>query len=1457
MNKDTSTNKRLGPSTTTDKNNNHESIQPVKRPKKISYFQPVNRLTNTTTTAAIPSVAQVIKPIDPNTFNSIVNPVQEVSSTQKRLSASNNENKLGFLIPDQSSDDTSFDGVRWKESPKTTKLHRLDKIPSSPLKSIAKSTPSIVPKQSDESVNEQTSHVLSKYGIYDARNNVTKPVSKAHSDLSYQSHQTKHKNSQCTTRSKSCNNSSKPTSLSGTLRNWIDKFEHSPTPTNDATPITTATEATTPATTNIEDNLFSTNDNRSSYSDDPFSDDDSELVHALHKMTQAVPSSPIQESPTKKASPSPSSISSFSDSDDPFSDDDSELMAVIRQPTQNPPRSASTPISPIECKKACATSGPAISATQAQFTKSFQEGMKNFEQLQIEKPSYEQRDEPIVKLAYKRSSFKRYMITKIIEQTYGTPPKRQLILETIDGENEEKICRFIVRGEYSELEFEPKDIIHIIITEPSKPNLIDDHNNLLIWNPDILLSVTTIAQQIICPRKSVIQARYKFPAQSSIPIIVGEVTHRIFQECVISENWTREYMNQLMEEYVHDYLLAIFSIGPELANVKTEIEKHLPYLEEWFSKYYKKPLSKENYIDEDGTNKNKEQRVMFSVDEALDIEENIWSPMFGIKGKVDITVTAKLLNKNTQGKFLIPVEIKTGREYVTHQAQASLYSLLFKDRYDLEIMSFLLVYTKESLTKKGDINKNDLKVLINLRNRVSQYFKDNASSSLPPILQSATCDRCDMQEPCMTLNHLLEDGTKEHSGINEEKYHEITKHILDNERYKTFFKYWDEIIAQEEVMMSKTGKQLWTMTSAQREAKTGKCLGSMMVVNTKESPSDKVYEYTFAKSGSNALTTQLIPSDRIIISDEDGHFAIASGTIKTITKEHIVIVTKRRIIISKEAKLKHFNQRDNQVFQSALRETSHSQQEHITSSACSNKLFRLDLDEMFYGMGLARFNILNLFLRPEIGGDEKTRKLIVDLQEPTYSPNSWQVPQKKYFNVDQIMAFQKVFTTNDYSLILGMPGTGKTTVLAELIRILVGHGKTILLASYTNSAVDNILLKLLDLDPSISMVRIGHKSRVQKKLHAYIPDVETPITTYEQYLETYMNPPIVATTCLGINDLAFQLRPKFDYCIVDEASQVSLPINLGPLRYADKFILVGDHYQLPPLVQHPDPKIRQGLSVSLFKLLAETYPESVCELTYQYRMCEDIMQLSNVLVYDNRLKCGSEAVAKQVLKLPYPDRLPGSKGWMNDVLDPEKRVLFLDHDMIESAKEVMVGDMVQNPIEAKLIHQIVNSLTGCGVTEDQIGIMSFYRAQLKLLKRTIGRQSSEIEILTADQYQGRDKECIIISLVRSNEEKRPGDLIKEWRRLNVAITRAKSKLIILGSRSTLSSADTTSTFIDFLENRGWYYLLPNNADLIYNDLIRSVNSSPRKNKQNRESQLSKRLLERNPILNNVIQDMTK
>jgi DNA replication ATP-dependent helicase Dna2 len=170
------------------------------------------------------------------------------------------------------------------------------------------------------------------------------------------------------------------------------------------------------------------------------------------------------------------------------------------------------------------------------------------------------------------------------------------------------------------------------------------------------------------------------------------------------------------------------------------------------------------------------------------------------------------------------------------------------------------------------------------------------------------------------------------------------------------------------------------------------------------------------------------------------------------------------------------------------------------------------------------------------------------------------------------------------------------------------------------------------------------------------------------------------------------------------------------------------------------------------------------------------------------------------------------------------KVLFLNTDRLP-ALETSDGERIQNPREADVVQLVVEALCQSGVAEAAVGVLSVYRAQLRLLTARL-RSRAGVEVLTADRSQGRDKDCIIISLVRSNAHAAVGDLLRDWRRLNVSFTRAKSKLVIVGSRNTLEGVGVLRAFLDLVDERGWAYELPPGAENIYRGLAPAARGVP-------------------------------
>jgi DNA replication ATP-dependent helicase Dna2 len=620
------------------------------------------------------------------------------------------------------------------------------------------------------------------------------------------------------------------------------------------------------------------------------------------------------------------------------------------------------------------------------------------------------------------------------------------------------------------------------------------------------------------------------------------------------------------------------------------------------------------------------------------------------------------------------------------------------------------------------------------------------------------------------------------------------------------------------------------MLSKERE-KRGRCFGEVIIEPGSAhelAAASKInrYQYTFVKqnavAGFSFTESQLIVGEPIVVSDEKGHYALANGYVTHVHKKRITVAVDRRLHNAR-TRQPGFNSQSNQDFigvMEALATQDINDAEPI--------VYRLDKDEFSNGMATARNNLLQI-MDDTIFKAADLRALIVQDRAPKFKmptgtmglqSQNWQAEM----NTDQKAAIEKVMAAQDYALVLGMPGTGKTTTIAQIIRALVAQGKSVLLTSYTHTAVDNILLKVRD--AGFDVLRLGVLAKVHPQVQEFAILAAQQKNSLEEVNDAWFKPPVVATTCLGINHPIFGKR-TFDYCIVDEASQITLPVCLGPIRMAKTFILVGDHFQLPPLVQNKQAQ-EGGLDISLFRMLSERHPDAVVNLEHQYRMCSDIMHLSNTLIYNGRLKCGTEAIAQQSLQLPKMEQsielhhfasqrqtssitqpclgpsVPSCH--LSLALRPQNKVLFFNTDTLHPlSAEILSGTRITNPLEATITSQLVLALLDAGIPASEVGVITFYRSQLAELRQMLRAQPG-LELHTADKFQGRDKEAVVVSFVRSNADRNVGELLRDWRRINVAVTRAKAKLILVGSRKTLEhGGEVLKGLVDICDQKGWMH----------------------------------------------------
>ena len=843
-----------------------------------------------------------------------------------------------------------------------------------------------------------------------------------------------------------------------------------------------------------------------------------------------------------------------------------------------------------------------------------------------------------------------------------------------------------------------------------------------------------------------------------------------------------------------------------------------------------------------------------SINKLLDVEEHVWSPKFGLKGNIDATVQVLMQDQGDERTLTVPFEVKTGRNSssVSHKAQTALYTLLLSDRYgklialqvivdtnilkDIRIAYGILYYLETSEISRIPGIRRELVGMIKQRNLLACYVRNRAE--LPPMLKDQRlCGKCYAQKSCFTYHRLAENGDGRTSGL-KTTFMDAVKHLQP--AHREFFRKWDDLLTKEETDVLRFRKELWTMLSSERE-RVGRCFGGLIIQpgsaeESAEAPKINRFKYTFVKQKEaptfSFTDSQITMGEPIVISDEAGHYALANGYVINVRRNRITVAVDRRLHNARIRNEK-FDAERNQSFTGIMQVVEAGEAQHTLTpqELAQPTVYRLDKDEFSNGMATVRNNLIRL-MDSSLFGSNSLRKLIVEGVPPAFETNTakvktWVSASQATLNIDQKNAISKVMSAKNYALVLGMPGTGKTTTIAHIIRALTAQGKSVLLTSYTHTAVDNILLKIRH--DNIGILRLGTLSKIHPEVQTFADLASTPKTSFQDIQASYSRQ-VIATTCLGINHPIFNSR-IFDYCIVDEASQITLPVCLGPIGMAKKFVLVGDHYQLPPLVQNKE-AAAGGLDVSLFKLLSDAHPESVVSLEHQYRMCKDIMTLSNTLIYDGRLKCGTEDVAERAIAIPNLQALkqhhfttstlphgqasfclspqPG-RCWLFDALQSSSRVVFLNTDGLGLAGgEIAKGSRITNPLEVSLTTQLVLALLATGISALDIGVITLYRSQLALLKHSLRRHSytrpaaAEVEMHTADKFQGRDKEAVILSLVRSNESNSIGELLTDWRRVNVALTRARTKLIIVGSLGTMKKgSELLGKFVRLCERNGW------------------------------------------------------
>ncbi|VTS07546.1 AAA domain-containing protein [Tuwongella immobilis] len=468
------------------------------------------------------------------------------------------------------------------------------------------------------------------------------------------------------------------------------------------------------------------------------------------------------------------------------------------------------------------------------------------------------------------------------------------------------------------------------------------------------------------------------------------------------------------------------------------------------------------------------------------------------------------------------------------------------------------------------------------------------------------------------------------------------------------------------------------------------------------------------------------------------------------------------------------------------------------------------------------------------------REVLLGEREPVVGPE----PEVVFFNTglnpSQQAAVKQALAAKDVAIVHGPPGTGKTTVLVEIIRQAVARGESVLACAPSNLAVDHLLESVIR--KGIAAVRLGHPARVSPELHdstldelaQHHPDrvqarklVRQAFALLKQAGKWTRAKPqpgeraamrqearqllgdaralerraierildgakLIGATLTGVDADTMGQR-VFDWVILDEACQATEPACWIPILRAKKVVLGGDHCQLPPTVLS-DAASKAGLIVSMMERLVDRFgPLITRRLNIQYRMNQAIMQFSAQEFYDGDLHADASVAEHRLVDLPAVAA---------DAMT-EMPVRFLDTAGASFEEEPEPdGPSRRNPQEARQIVAQVRALIDHGVPAGEIAVIAPYNAQVRLLREQL-RDIDGLEVDSVDGFQGREKEAVLVTLVRSNSEGEIG-FLGDIRRTNVAMTRARRRLFLIGDSATLAQHPFYQRMVEYLESIGAY-----------------------------------------------------
>jgi DNA replication ATP-dependent helicase Dna2 len=712
-------------------------------------------------------------------------------------------------------------------------------------------------------------------------------------------------------------------------------------------------------------------------------------------------------------------------------------------------------------------------------------------------------------------------------------------------------------------------------------------------------------------------------------------------------------------------------------------------------------------------------------------EMTLISETYGLKGRADAVRRG------------MPVELKTGkntrREPRFHdKVQATCYALLLGERRGEPPDTGTLLYTKNaaldrkeadgdlSPAKEFSIGSGLLEFVVRARNELAAMEYD---LGVPTGYEAdATCEYCFEQDTCLAVSGRLDQ---------ESKAGQVGTPVPEEERA-----YVDRVyraIERERRAVHREYAKLWEQSPAER-ADDDRALVDLEPTGRRELDGGR---WELRARGTGAVS-KIREGDLVLASDGDP--------------------------VRGEAELA----RVGRIGGGGRDPDATGGEEVVITADEPLDLRRLDV----YPSELTTDRLLTAVHDAVLTQPPESKDVLFERRAPEFEPVEGTFVDN---NPAQNEAVKLAVGAEDCALVHGPPGTGKTYTLARLVRALVERGDRVLLSAFTNRAVDNAVEALVD-QGFEDVVRVGTESGVRADLARF--RLERAGDPDERAAELREAPVVAATTAsCGSRVMREQ---EFDVAVVDEAGQLTEPGTLAATTLAERFVLVGDHQQLPPVVRadEPDPAGEDsdapgaGLSASLFERLVERYPDASVMLDRQYRMAQRIQAFASREFYDGQLRPATAAVAgRHVRDLEGVDvdALPAAL---------RGRVAFRDPGGHAEGNT--------NPEEAEAVAEVVGAYLDAGVSPGDVGVIAPFRAQVAAIGRHV---PDGVTVDTVDRFQGSSEEVVVISFVATGDLSSP--VFEDYRRVNVALTRAKRALVLVGDADALATDETYGRMVEW------------------------------------------------------------